>query len=121
MLSLNTHHPHMQAHHLPLLRNILHSGQEAIARIYGVAPQQLRVFVHYQPQFYHFHVHFTVLSPGTLGCEAERAHLLQDVIRHLEASGDHYQKCVLMYKLPRNDALCLRLCEHKRKAASGGK
>ena len=59
MLSLNTHHPHMQAHHLPLLRNILHSGQEAIERIYGVAPQQLWVFVHYQPQFYHFNVHFT--------------------------------------------------------------
>lgn len=30
-----------------------------IEAVYGVPEDQLRVFVHYLPQFFHFHVHFT--------------------------------------------------------------
>ena len=44
----------------------------------GRTTRQLRIFVHYQPQFYHFHVHFTRLH-NDLGCQVERAHLLQVV------------------------------------------
>ena len=31
------------------------SSSQVIEEIYGVPPDELRVFVHYQPQFYHFH------------------------------------------------------------------
>ena len=48
--------------------------------VYGVGPEQLRVFIHYHPQFYHLHVHFTRAHVNP-GCEAERAHLLTDVIQ----------------------------------------
>jgi hypothetical protein len=41
--------------HLPLLRNIQDQGLRAIEEKYGVAPSRLRVYVHYPPQFYHFH------------------------------------------------------------------
>ncbi len=34
-------------------------GVETIEAVYGVPEDQLRVFVHYMPQFFHFHVHFT--------------------------------------------------------------
>ena len=94
----------LRAEHLPLLRNILHRGSAVIQATYGLAPEQLRVFVHYQPQFFHFHVHFTRLH-SDLGCQVERAHLLQDIIATLEADGAAYTKRTLYYQLKANDAL----------------
>ena len=67
------------------------SGSHRSGDARGVAPHELRVFVHYQPQFYHLHVHFTRLH-SDLGCQVERAHLLHDVIANLEADGDYYAK-----------------------------
>ena len=68
-------------------------------------PHELRVFVHYQPQFYHFHVHFTRLH-SDLGRQVERAHLLQDIIDTLEADGNAYaKKLTLYYQLKANDKL----------------
>ena len=55
---------------------------QAIEQRYGVQPQQLRLFVHYQPSYYHFHVHFchTGLGNNGPGAAVGKAHLLDDVI-----------------------------------------
>ncbi len=45
----------LRRRHLPLLRNILAKGLEAIEAVYGVERERVRVFVHYVPQFFHFH------------------------------------------------------------------
>ena len=58
--------------------------QEAIESKYQVPSSQLRIYVHYQPSYYHFHVHFTHLSFDAPGSRAEKAHLLQDVIDNIE-------------------------------------
>ena len=58
----------LTAAHLPLLRRILKEGVRTVCDVYGVQPHDLRVFVHYQPQFYHFHVHFTRLH-SDIGCQ----------------------------------------------------
>lgn len=71
--------------HLPLLKNILQEGQEAIERNYNVSQNQLRIYFHYQPSYYHLHVHFTALSYDAPGCSVERAHLLSDVIQNIES------------------------------------
>ena len=94
----------LRARHLPLLRHILHEGCRVIEAVYGVPVDELRVFVHYQPQFYHFHVHFTRLH-NDLGCQVERAHLLPQIIAELEADGDAYAKKTLWYQLKANDKL----------------
>mmetsp|Transcript_18185 Transcript_18185/g.46562 ORF Transcript_18185/g.46562 Transcript_18185/m.46562 type:complete len:346 (+) Transcript_18185:46-1083(+) len=98
----------LNASHLPLLRHILTQGTKTVCDVYGVAPHELRVFVHYQPQFYHFHVHFTLLR-DTLGCQVERAHLLQEVIESLEADGTAYQRRTLYYQLQANDKLLAKI------------
>ena len=55
-------------------------GLKTICDVYGIAAHELRVFVHYHPQFYHFHVHFTRLH-NDLGCQAlthvKRRHMLK--------------------------------------------
>ncbi|KAJ2789086.1 hypothetical protein H4R20_007245, partial [Coemansia guatemalensis] len=44
--------------HLPLLKNI-RAKADIAAQHYGVPHDKLRLYVHYQPSYYHFHVHIT--------------------------------------------------------------
>lgn len=100
----------LRAEHLPMLRAVLSTGKAVIEKVYGVAGDQLRVFFHYHPQFYHLHVHFT-RSHVNPGCEAERAHLLTDVIQDLEADSEHYAKRSITVRLREKDALYKALAE----------
>lgn len=103
----------LRARHAPMLLHILDEGCRVIEDIYGVRRDELRVFVHYQPQFYHFHVHFTRLH-NDLGCQVERAHLLPQILDELEADGDAYAKKTLYYQLKENDALLKKIRAGKR-------
>ncbi|XP_076875402.1 m7GpppX diphosphatase [Brachyhypopomus gauderio] len=96
---------------LPLLRNIREKGLEAIQKQYCVPPCKLRVYLHYQPSYYHLHVHFTSLDYEAPGCGVERAHLLSDVIQNLEADSSHYRHRSLSFALRADDALLLRFRE----------
>lgn len=61
---------------------------QAIASKYGVAAGELRYYVHYQPSYYHFHVHITHLQLDEgHGMAAGKAHLLEDIIDNLEVRG----------------------------------
>ena len=71
--------------HLTLLRNIKKEGTKAIVEKYGVAENQLRIYFHYLPSFYHLHVHFAHINNNMMsGCNIERAIFLDDVIEMLE-------------------------------------
>ena len=50
-------------------------------------------------------MHFTRIDNFTCGCEAERGHLVQDVIDHLKMQGDYYEKKTMYYKLDMNNPL----------------
>ncbi|KAM9298882.1 m7GpppX diphosphatase [Gastrophryne carolinensis] len=95
----------LTADHLPLLRNILQEGQAAILKRYGLRGNQLRIYLHYQPSYYHLHVHFTALGHDAPGTTVERAHLLCDVIQNLEAEPAYYQRRALTYALRADEAL----------------
>ena len=41
----------LRTDHLPLLRKINTQGRMAVAKRYGVHPDELRLFVHYQPSY----------------------------------------------------------------------
>jgi len=41
--------------HVPLLKSVLEKGLKAIEEVYRVEREEVRVFVHYVPQFFHFH------------------------------------------------------------------
>ncbi|XP_075420214.1 m7GpppX diphosphatase [Tenrec ecaudatus] len=95
----------LTAEHLPLLRNILREGQEAILQRYQVAGDRLRVYLHYLPSYYHLHVHFTALGFEAPGSGVERAHLLAEVIENLECDPKHYQERTLTFALRTEDPL----------------
>ncbi|XP_027436099.1 m7GpppX diphosphatase isoform X2 [Zalophus californianus] len=100
--------------HLPLLRNILREGQEAILQRYQVRGDRLRVYLHYLPSYYHLHVHFTALGFEAPGSGVERAHLLADVIENLECDPEHYQQRTLTFALRADDPLLKLLQEAQR-------
>ncbi|KAM6432129.1 m7GpppX diphosphatase [Liasis olivaceus] len=95
----------LTAEHLTLLKNILQEGGEAIQKRFGLAKTQLRVYLHYQPSYFHLHVHFTALSYDAPGCSVERAHLLSDVVFNLELDSQYYQKCPLTFALRADEPL----------------
>jgi len=94
----------LRAEHLPMLKSMLQQGLDAIEKIYGVESDQIRCFVHYQPQFYHFHVHFTRLE-NEVGSTVERGHLVSDIVQNLEMDPLYYTKRTIAYKLKKGTPL----------------
>ncbi|KAB0792467.1 hypothetical protein PPYR_14426 [Photinus pyralis] len=87
----------LTAAHLPLLRNLKESGTKAICEKYGLTAAQLRIYLHYQPSFYHLHVHFTNLNHDAPGTKTEKSHLLSNVISNIELVPDYYQRATLPF------------------------
>lgn len=101
----------LNASHLPLLKNIRDAGTEAIAKKFDIDPSQLRIYLHYQPSYYHLHVHFAYLMFETPGIYVEKAHLLTMVIRNLELMSDYYTKAVLSFVVDAKDPLCAKFID----------
>ncbi|XP_041985664.1 m7GpppX diphosphatase [Aricia agestis] len=91
--------------HLPLLKRVRNEGKKAIVDKYNVPGSQLRVYLHYQPSFYHLHIHFTYLLHEAPGIYAEKAHLLDTVIDNIEMMSDYYKKATLPFTIREMDNL----------------
>ncbi|XP_071382932.1 m7GpppX diphosphatase isoform X2 [Centroberyx affinis] len=104
----------LTSEHLPLLQNIHQKGKETILQRYGLPASKLRVYLHYQPSYYHLHVHFTALGYEAPGCGVERAHLLSDVVQNLRADPRHYETRTLHFPLRADDGLLGRFKEAGR-------
>ncbi|KZV89808.1 scavenger mRNA decapping enzyme [Exidia glandulosa HHB12029] len=92
--------------HLPLLRSIRRHAARIANQRWNVPDGGLRLFVHYQPSYYHFHVHIVNANyTGLAGQSVGQAHLLDDVISLLELDGDIFQKLTLSYNLGSQHAL----------------
>lgn len=91
--------------HLPLLENIKTKTLEAIKTKFDVDASQIRAYFHYQPSFYHLHVHFTYLKYDAPGIFCEKSHLLTSVINNIQLLSDYYKKSSLTFAVRENDKL----------------
>ena len=88
--------------HLPLLRAMRQKAIETVRAVYPQVPcHELMCAFHYQPSFYHLHLHIFRPSPSY---KAEvnvfsRWHHVDDVIANIELVGDYYQRRTLLYPL----------------------
>lgn len=98
--------------HLPLLKNILEKGLSAIKEKYGIPANKVRSYLHYQPSYYHLHVHFAHIKLDNPGFEADRAHLLTDVIENIEMKSLYYKEKTLVFKVREDDHLYKAFLEH---------
>lgn len=98
----------LRAEHVPLLEEMRQKAVEAFERKFNVKGENVKAYFHYQPSFYHLHLHFTNVEAGChAGTDAWRAHLLDDVIDNLKMCSDYYKKKTLSFILKENDALSL--------------
>uniref|UniRef100_H2ZLJ5 m7GpppX diphosphatase n=1 Tax=Ciona savignyi TaxID=51511 RepID=H2ZLJ5_CIOSA len=97
----------LSAEHIPLLENILTKGLAVIEEKFGLKSSELRVYFHYQPSYYHLHIHFNNVELDMPGTGALRAHLLADVIENLTLSGNYYRNKTFTFELRENDNLYL--------------
>ncbi|XP_013184714.1 m7GpppX diphosphatase [Amyelois transitella] len=93
----------LNASHLPLLKRVRDEGKKKILEKYNLPESQLRIYFHYQPSFYHLHIHFTYLRHEAPGIYAEKAHLLSTVINNIEMMNNYYQKASLPFTIKQMD------------------
>jgi len=90
--------------HLELLEMIYNDNIAQIETLFGLKKDQLRIFVHYYPQYYHFHIHFCSVKIN-FGIESGKAMLLKDIIQNIKLKSDYYQKCTLTAVLGKESQL----------------
>ncbi|KAI7864857.1 HIT-like domain-containing protein [Spinellus fusiger] len=94
--------------HLILLKRIRAMAYHLAKEKFDLDPYQLRLFVHYQPSYYHFHVHITAVSfADAPGVTAGQAHLLDSIIDMLTITPDYYQRATLPFVLGDRHSLYL--------------
>jgi len=98
--------------HLPLLYNLEREGKKAIQDKYGLKSSKIRAYFHYQPSYYHLHVHFTNLEYTPPGVNCEKSHCLETVISNLELSGSFYKTATLNFVVREKDKIYAALQKH---------
>ncbi|KAG8193320.1 hypothetical protein JTE90_003803 [Oedothorax gibbosus] len=99
----------LDADSLPLLKNIKTKSFSVIKEKYNIPSEKLRVFIHYQPSYYHFHIHFTSIQRHAPGSQFEKAHLLDTVINNIELFPSYYKDATLPFTLNELDPLLTKL------------
>ncbi|KAL4063895.1 HIT-like domain-containing protein [Scleroderma yunnanense] len=86
--------------HVPLLKAIRDAAHTVVERAYGLKRGNVRLYVHYQPSYYHFHVHIVHASQsGIMGMTVGQAHLLDDIISMLTVSPNIMSSLTFTYGL----------------------
>lgn len=86
-----------------------------VEKYQDIKPDQLRLFVHYHPSYYHLHIHCVIVSHPGLGdgIGAGKAILLEEVIDQLQWLGEEgFKKKTMTYTLGENHKLWMILKDH---------
>lgn len=94
----------LRKRHVTMLQRIRDAAAHIVQEKYGLGKGSLRSYIHYQPSYYHFHVHIVNANHvGFMGMSVGQAHLLDDVISLLELELDDgpgiYERITLTYNL----------------------
>lgn len=84
--------------HLEFLKKLRDTSYKLVKEKANLDKSQLRLFIHYQPSYYHFHVHITAVAfSDAPGVVSGQAHLLDTVIDNIELYPDYYQKASIPF------------------------
>ncbi|KAF9423747.1 hypothetical protein BGZ94_008187 [Podila epigama] len=91
----------LRPQHLPLLHTMREKILALVPKQFpGVATDEVRMFVHYHPSYYHFHVHVTHVSAQVPGSTVGQSHLLDTIIDNIENfDPKYYAKASLRFAL----------------------
>jgi len=95
----------LRRHHIPLLQSIQTEADRVVKDKWNLPKGSLRMYIHYQPSYYHFHVHMVNVNyqGNILGMTVGQAHLLDDVISMLQLDPEDgpgiFERMTLTYGL----------------------
>ena len=78
---------------------------ETIREKYNVEPSRIKAYFHYQPSYYHLHMHFVHVMYDAPGIGAFGAHPFSSVIANIKMVPDYYQKAELTFVRKANDPI----------------
>ncbi|OLL25748.1 m7GpppX diphosphatase [Neolecta irregularis DAH-3] len=88
--------------HIMLLKDFRESILYEIPKKYHIDSNQLRIYFHYHPSYYHLHVHIAHVSyDGSFGSVAGKAILIEEVIERLQEcpTGTGYSSKTLTFSI----------------------
>lgn len=93
--------------HLSYLIGIQKTIKQVTCKRFLIEEDELRIFIHYHPSYYHFHIHVVNVSHPGLGdsIAVGKAILLDNVIENIKLAGDYYQKVNLGVLIGENHGL----------------
>lgn len=91
--------------HLPLLRNLKEKSCKIIKEKYDIDSDKLQIYFHYQPSYYHLHIHFNPIHYEHPRLFIGSSHLLDTVISNLEIDSDYYKKATLTFRIKASNSL----------------
>lgn len=93
--------------HVEYLLRIRQQIRTITSEKFPVKKDELRIFIHYQPSYYHFHIHVVnIKHPGLgNGIAVGKAILLDEVIENISSQSDYYQKKSITYVLGESHGL----------------
>jgi len=88
----------LNASHLSLLKGLQAACLAAIEEKHGLARTDVHAYFHYQPSFFHLHVHFRALGAAAdPNLVTAREYPLSEVIDNIEICSDYYQRRTLTF------------------------
>lgn len=91
--------------HLTLLKNIKEKSYKIIKEKYDIDSDKLQVYFHYQPSYYHLHIHFNTVDYEHPRLFIGSSHLLDSVINNLEIDSNYYKKATLTFRIKCSNSL----------------
>jgi len=94
----------LTSEHLQLLEGIRNKVVQFVQEKWGLKKSQLKMYFHYQPSYYHLHVHIVNIKYEAPGLSSTSIDLCS-VIDNLKLLPDYYKKVTLPFVRKQNDAL----------------
>lgn len=99
--------------HLPMLRNLQETCLATIKEKFGIPRSLVRVYFHYQPAYYHLHIHFAHLRYQAGAPVIGKSVAVNDVLQNIALSSEYYKNATLVYYIKDGHALSVELDKHK--------
>lgn len=87
----------LKQEHLPMLKAIRDESLDAIEKKFNVNRSKILCYFHYQPTFFHLHVHFAHIDRSMRDFRDNVS--LDQCIANIEMVPDYYQRATLVYKV----------------------
>ena len=79
----------------------------------GLPAEELHCYLHYQPSYYHLHMHFSHLKYNAPRIFIGQSHLLDEVIDNIQLDSQYYAKRTISFIVKRDRPLFQCFQKHK--------